>query len=224
MPTYSQRDLRQRDIFLPERLATARASIIGVGAIGRQVALQLAAVGVPELELIDFDLVEPVNLSSQGYLEEDLGQLKVDTTAALMRRINSQIIVHTLAERFHRSQTVHDLVFCCVDSIATRKLIWESVSNAARFFVDARMSAEVIRVLTACDGASRAHYPATLFASEEAFAGSCTAKSTIFAANIAAGLMVSHLSQFLRGIQCAADVTLNLLAGEWTTFGTHLDE
>ena len=67
---------RQRDIIPPERLAACRATVIGVGAIGRQVALQLAAMGVPWLQLVDFDVVEPSNLASQGFLEKDLGRLE----------------------------------------------------------------------------------------------------------------------------------------------------
>jgi molybdopterin/thiamine biosynthesis adenylyltransferase len=55
------RDLRQRDIVPPEQLANCRATVIGVGAVGRQVALQLAAMGVPWIQLIDFD-VRPVCL------------------------------------------------------------------------------------------------------------------------------------------------------------------
>ena len=54
---------RQRDIVPADRLASCRATIIGVGAIGRQVALQLTAVGIPWLQLIDFD-VRPVCLKS----------------------------------------------------------------------------------------------------------------------------------------------------------------
>jgi tRNA A37 threonylcarbamoyladenosine dehydratase len=51
------RDLRQRDIVPAEELAACHAVVIGVGAIGRQVALQLAAVGAPELTLFDDDTV-----------------------------------------------------------------------------------------------------------------------------------------------------------------------
>lgn len=217
MHPYPDRDLRQRDILPPERLATCHATVIGVGAIGRQVALQLAAVGVAELTLIDFDTVEPVNLAPQGYLEEDLGKLKVDATAALAARINSQIRIRTVPERFRRSQGVGDLVFCCVDAIATRALIWEAAKASVSFFADARMSAEVVRIFVACNALGRAHYPTTLFAPQDAFVGSCTAKSTVFAANIAAGLLVSALSQFLRGIPPDPEFTLNLLAGELTT-------
>ena len=55
--TLKNRDLRQRDIVPPDRLAVCRATVVGVGAIGRQVALQLAAIGMPWLQLIDHDSV-----------------------------------------------------------------------------------------------------------------------------------------------------------------------
>src|SRR5712691_9020863 len=51
----SDRDIRQPSIVPPERLAACPAIIIGVGAIGRQVALQLAALGMPRLTLFDDD-------------------------------------------------------------------------------------------------------------------------------------------------------------------------
>jgi hypothetical protein len=52
------------------------------------------------------------------------------------------------------------------------------------FYCDGRMSAEVLRILTACDSDSRYHYPKTLFSAEEAYTGSCTAKTTIYCAKI----------------------------------------
>ena len=68
-----ERFSRQRDIVPAERLTSCKASVIGIGAIGRQVALQLVAVGISWLQLIDFDAVEVSNLASQGYLESTLG-------------------------------------------------------------------------------------------------------------------------------------------------------
>ena len=58
----SDRFLRQRDLVSTEKLANTPVTIIGVGAIGRQVALQLAALGVMQIELIDFDEVELHNI------------------------------------------------------------------------------------------------------------------------------------------------------------------
>lgn len=211
-----ERDVRQRDIVPPDRLRDCRVTVIGVGAIGRQVALQAAAMGVPWLQLIDDDIVEPTNLACQGYLEDDLGRSKVHATGDLCQQLNHSLKVHEVAERFRRHTEIGNIVFCCVDSIETRRLIWDAVHDRIAFFADGRMSAEVLRVLAVADAASRDHYPTTLFAAGQAYAGSCTARSTIYCANIAAGLMVSQFTKYLRRLPVDADVQLNLLASEMT--------
>ncbi len=214
MSATEERYSRQKDIVPPERIAACRATVIGVGAIGRQVALQLAALGIPHLQLVDFDRVETSNLASQGYLQEDLGTLKVEATAALCRRINPGLEIVSVAERFRRSLEIGNTVFDCVDQIDVRRLIWEAVKNTASFYVDGRMSAEVLRILTACDSQSQRHYPTTLFRSEEAFIGACTAKTTIYCANIAAGMMIAQFTKYLRQLPVEPDIQLNLLAAE----------
>lgn len=45
-------------------------------------------------------------------------------------------------------------------------------------------------------------------------AGSCTAKTTIYCANIAAGLMVAQFTKYLRQMPIDYDIQLNLLASE----------
>lgn len=224
---YPDRDIRQRDLVPPEKLAQVHALVVGVGAIGRQVALQLAATGVPAMDLVDHDTVGVENLAPQGYWPSDLGQPKVETTGNLCRCIQPEIVLSCLAERFRRSsarrlesirETGRDVaIFCCVDSIATRKLIWESVRAHARFFADGRMSAEVIRVLASGQPPDDAHYASTLFAADQAYAGSCTAKSTLYAASIAAGLMVGQFARWLRGLPIERDLMLNLLSAELIT-------
>ena len=129
MNTIQDRDLRQRDIVPPERLAECRATVVGVGAIGRQVALQLAAMGIPGLQLIDPDVVEPVNLACQGFLETDLGHPKVQATADLCQQVNHELEVHEAPERFRRSMDIGNVLFCSVDAIATRRLIWDAVKD-----------------------------------------------------------------------------------------------
>jgi len=210
----SGRDARQRDIVPPDRLAMCRATVVGVGAVGRQVALQLAAMGVPHLQLIDPDTVEEVNLACQGYLETDLGREKVHATADLCRQINPQIEIHSEQGRFRRHGEVGNVLFCAVDDIEVRRLIWQAAGDRVQYFTDGRMSAEVVRVLSAADEASRKHYPTTLFTSAEAYQAACTAKSTIFTANIAAGLMLSQFSKWLRHLPIDKDLTLNLLSAE----------
>ena len=212
--SHRERFSRQQDIIPAERLAQMPATVIGVGAIGRQVALQLAAMGAAKMQLIDFDLVEESNIASQGYHERDRDRLKVEATAELCWQINGHLAIEPVPQRFRRSMDVGQAVFCCVDDMGARRLIWEAVRDRCRFFVDGRMAAEVLRVLTACNPAGRGHYPTTLFASEEAYTGSCTAKSTIYCANVAAGMMLAQLARWLRGMPVEPDVQLNLLSAE----------
>src|SRR6478735_2058067 len=101
-PDLADRDLRQRELVPPAALARCHALVIGVGAIGRQVALQLAAVGAAHRTLVDFDTGAVDNLAAQGYGPADLGEAKVLATARLCRSINPQIRVIERFEPFAR--------------------------------------------------------------------------------------------------------------------------
>ena len=85
------------------------------------------------------------------------------------------------------------------------------------------MLGEVMRILTVADDQGRDYYPTTLFEPSAAQTGRCTARSTIYTANIAAGLMLHQFTRWLRGIPTDADAHLNLLAGELTAFSTPMD-
>jgi hypothetical protein len=225
-PAEAGRDVRQREIVPPARLAACHAVVVGVGAIGRQVALQLAAVGGPASDLVDHDLVGVENLAPQAYRHADVGAPKVLATADACRSLNPQLRVTARPERFRRSlvrevaafagPAARAAVFCCVDSMAARRLVWEAVREQAGFWADGRMAAEVIRVLASPGPAADAYYGTTLFADAEAYAGSCTAKSTVYTGSVAAGLMLSQFTRWLRGLPVDRDLTLNLLASELT--------
>jgi len=207
---------RQEDLVPRDRFCDTLVTVIGVGAIGRQVALQLAAIGVPRFQLIDFDTVELTNVTTQGYLHADVGQLKVEATRESMWKIEPGLPVDVVRDRYRSQFAVGQAVFCCVDSIDARSAIWRSASKKCKFWADGRMLGEVIRVLAVDDRVGRDHYPTTLFAQAEAQPGRCTARSTIYAASIAAGLMVHQFTRWLRRIPVDRDTSLNLLAGELT--------
>ena len=205
---------RQQDLVPLEKLQSLTTTVIGVGAIGRQVALQLAAIGASHIQLIDFDRVEPTNITTQGYLQRDLGQLKVEATAAQIQEIDPTISVTPIADRWRPEQETGEAVFCCVDTISVRAAIWRSLQYRCSFWCDARMQGVTIRILSAVDLSARNHYSAQLFPQSEAQVGNCSSKSTIYTAAVAAGLQVNQLTRWIRGIRCDEDMTLNLLAGE----------
>ena len=210
------RFVRQSGLVPMNRLRDATATVIGVGAIGRQVALQLGAIGVPSIQLIDFDTVTATNVTTQGYRSEDIGRSKVLATADAIRALDQSLQVVTIEDRYRSKIGIGTAIFCCVDSISARAAIWRSASIRSQFWADGRMLGEVLRVLVASDAVGYARYPESLFTPSEAQRGSCTSRSTIYAATIAAGVMIHQFTRWLRNIPVDFDTTLNLLAGEWT--------
>jgi molybdopterin-synthase adenylyltransferase len=148
---------RQQDLVPQPKPAEITATVIGVGAIGRQAALQLAAIGTPKLQIIDFDMVDLSNVTTQGYFAADVGHPKVKALAAAIAQLDPAITVETIQDRYRARIPVDHAVFCCVDSIDARSAIWRSAGPKCRFWVDGRMSGEVIRVLAVGNDVGRGY-------------------------------------------------------------------
>jgi sulfur carrier protein ThiS adenylyltransferase len=216
------RDIRQRDIIPAAKLSGMTCVIIGVGAIGRQVAMQLATIGVPRLYLLDPDTVSVENLAAQGFREADLGKPKVFAVKDACLEANSGIKIVADRGKFACNKRIPAIdkkevraIFCCVDSMTARKDIWAALGNEP-FFVDTRMGAEVARVLCTHDKdpVAAKHYPTTLFDESRAFVATCTAKTTFYCASLCAALAVSQLTKYLRDVPIDKDITFNILACE----------
>lgn len=93
-----------RQIVLPDigydgqlKLKHARVCIIGLGGLGSPAALQLAAMGVGHIRLVDHDVVEISNLQRQYiYSAKYLGYPKVEVAAKRLRELNPNINVEPL--------------------------------------------------------------------------------------------------------------------------------
>lgn len=192
---------RQSDIVPTEAVQAHAPVIVGVGAIGSQVARQLVHMG-SSVRIVDFDTVDDVNMCCQGFKEADIGRPKVEALADELRSINSEVTVEVAHRRFNKIDRKAEVVFCCVDSIQLRGRIFNSMPGV-KFFVDGRMKGgDTIRIVQArVDTKSMINYPNTIFAEEEASEGSCTSKTTIFGAYIAAGMMVSEYARWLKGVR-----------------------
>ncbi|MCV7126974.1 ThiF family adenylyltransferase [Mycolicibacterium vanbaalenii PYR-1] len=78
--------IRERlSVHLPNQI-DAHVLLIGAGSVGSNAAEMLIRSGVKRLTVVDFDTVEPANLSRTVYGSGDLGQLK---TAALADRLTA---------------------------------------------------------------------------------------------------------------------------------------
>ena len=121
--------LAQVDIDGQLRLKGSRALIVGLGGLGSPVALYLAAAGVGELHLADFDTVDLTNLQRQVMHDTAaVGLSKVDSAMARLQAINPQValVAHRQAlddDSLAQAVGAVDLVLDCCDNFATREAV-----------------------------------------------------------------------------------------------------
>ncbi|MDH3429564.1 MAG: HesA/MoeB/ThiF family protein [Gammaproteobacteria bacterium] len=83
-----------------QRIAAGSALLIGVGGIGCAAASYLAAAGIGQLLLCDFDTVDATNLGRQIlYGPEDLGRLKAQQALLHLARTNPDVQLSAITER-----------------------------------------------------------------------------------------------------------------------------
>lgn len=121
--------LAQVDIDGQLRLKGSRVLIVGLGGLGSPVALYLAAAGVGELHLADFDTVDLTNLQRQVMHDTAaVGLSKVDSAMARLQAINPQValVAHRQAlddDSLAQAVGAVDLVLDCCDNFATREAV-----------------------------------------------------------------------------------------------------
>jgi adenylyltransferase/sulfurtransferase len=109
-----------------ERLAAARVLVVGAGALGNEVLKNLALLGVGQIHIVDFDRVEPSNLTrSVLFRSEDAGRPKAEVAAVRTRDLNPDVHVVSL-----QADVIHevglglfldaDLVIGCLDNREAR--------------------------------------------------------------------------------------------------------
>ncbi len=81
------------------KLKEGRVAIAGLGGLGSNIAVMLARIGVGNLLLVDFDVVEPSNLNRQSYYINHLGMEKTAALKMQLQQINPFIAVATKTVR-----------------------------------------------------------------------------------------------------------------------------
>ncbi|MHB0852194.1 molybdopterin-synthase adenylyltransferase MoeB [Stutzerimonas nitrititolerans] len=121
--------LKQIDIDGQLKLKQSRVLIVGLGGLGSPVALYLAAAGVGELHLADFDTVDATNLHRQILHDTvSVGRTKVDSAIERLEALNPLIKVVPLrtaldADSLGPAVAAVDLVLDCTDNFAIREAV-----------------------------------------------------------------------------------------------------
>ncbi len=134
-PTDTNSARYSRQVALPgfgaaaqQKLADARALVIGAGGLGSSVIPALAAAGIGTIGILDDDTVELSNLHRQlAHGVADVGRLKARSAAETVAAIDPAIVVHALEIRLTADNALelfsgYDLVVDGSDNFPTRYL------------------------------------------------------------------------------------------------------
>ena len=204
--------IRQTGLIDPDNL-TQSIGMVGAGGIGSWTALGLLKMGVKDLTVYDFDVVEEPNLGSQLYTTSDIGTYKVE---ALQRRL--EVLTGTLLKvdplRFEGQEGVlhHDIIIGAVDNMATRSGLLDALVGLNKLLIDGRMAGNVIQIFTLKldDPVAVEKYRATLFSDEEATPIPCSERAVVYNTLIMGGLITDLIAQNANGLVLPSEIEMDL--------------
>ena len=109
-----------------EKLKASKMLIVGLGGLGCAAAQYLAAAGVGELTLLDFDKVSLSNLQRQIlHTDQRIDMPKVESAKMALSQINPLIKINTINQKLTSQQLEQliatvDVVLDCTDNIESR--------------------------------------------------------------------------------------------------------
>jgi hypothetical protein len=142
--------LRHQYIFDPINFGNQPITVIGAGATGSRIALSLAKLGVQNLTVYDFDIVESHNIANQAYGNNDIGKPKVQALAELIK-LQTGLVINAMNERVTPLTVISGYVFLLVDSMETRKTLWDDIIKFKfniPYMIETRMGIDQGRVYT----------------------------------------------------------------------------
>jgi hypothetical protein len=189
------RYLRNKDLIKQSLLD--EVTIIGAGGIASALVTILAQMGFKVFHIWDDDNLEEHNISTTAYPDNWVGTSKVKCAADMIWMFGDKPDVTMNNKRWEPGDYLSDIVLLTPDNMETRldvHMDWKRNDNR-RALIDMRMGAltmEVISVDKDNDNFGKTWQPSSKISDE-----ACTAKHTIFTANVVAGLGASQLFNVL---------------------------
>lgn len=203
--TESNRHLTRQFDIIPLDVLSKPVTIIGCGAIGSFLGLQLAKMGVTNLTLFDHDSIEIENMSNQFFTHHAIGSNKALALKDLILAFTGgpvTAIPRKFGEQIPDAMNAQGIVVVAVDSMEARRMVYESIKEKnfqVDYIVDPRMSAEffTMYVINPHKTKDQETYEKTLFSDSEGVQERCTAKSTVYTASLGAGLVTKAVKNIL---------------------------
>lgn len=174
-----KRRIRQLDLISLSSLENSDFSVVGAGGIGSPTILALSKMGAKYINVYDFDKVEEHNLGSQMYPKDAIGKYKVDAIADLVMQFEG-LEIYTHRDRYSGCDS--EIVISAVDSMKSRKEIYEKLSVDTKWLIDGRMGAHEYNVyaIDLKDPAMKKFYENSLYSDDDAVQLPCTGRAIIY--------------------------------------------
>lgn len=200
------------DFVNPDTLSNMNLCIIGAGGIGSFTALYLAKMGCHNITLWDPDKFEEQNLSTQLCRIQDLGKSKVQAVADIIAEFEG-VEISTVESMFDGSIAPGTIVISAVDSMKSRKEIWEMVKDQPiSMLIDGRMGLTIMSIYTVLRDITSSidMYEASLWEDEEVTPLPCTARATIFTGGTIASLICNLITKVAREDEVPQEITFDM--------------
>lgn len=174
--------LRQLELFNPEEFGTP-VHVIGAGATGSWLTLILAKLGVKDITVYDFDIVEAHNLPNQFYGPKAIEKTKVE---ALKKAVYQQTgtTIKIVNEKVDGNVKLNGVVFVLTDTMSSRSEIYREaikMKTGVQLMIETRMGLEHGRIYC-IDPTDTQHvecYEKTLYTDDEAEVSACGASQSV---------------------------------------------
>lgn len=172
---------RHKELFDPHYFDKP-VTIIGAGATGSWLALALAKLGITDITVYDFDIVEEHNIANQKYGIPNIGFSKVTALQSDIKQDTQTMIkIHNTA---FTNQRLAGIVFLMVDTMSCRKEIWENsikMKTAVDLLIEPRMGLDIGRIynVNPCDTVHIKEYEETYYDDDVAEVSACGASKTV---------------------------------------------
>lgn len=118
-----------------KKLLKSKVSLVGLGALGSPVAYYLAAAGIGNLKIIDYDSVEPSNLHRQIlHFTDDINRKKTASASEKLKLLNPDCNIETVSEKITPDNSKEllrgsDFVIEGSDNFPTKMLVNDTCVN-----------------------------------------------------------------------------------------------
>lgn len=184
-----------------------KINVIGCGAGGSWLTFFLLKMGFNNIHVYDYDVIEEHNLPNQFFKENDINLHKVDSITNIYNEFFNEDISRL---KVHKEKITEDnahiltgVVFSCVDSMETRKMMYELCYKygQAKFWCESRLSIWGAYIYTLYKNGKNwtDKYEKTFYANEDAEVSSCGVSQTALpSAVIEAALMLMQMIRWHR--------------------------